>query len=126
LCPLTATLVRYRPDLKTLVALVTVEAQDNALAFTPELVQVCFGRLSSKGWPLKHYPTSGRAGGLSEQAGEEVSGPITTRFPPGGGRRRPDAGGGDGRLDRAEDERAGQADTLEAPDQRSRASTISM
>jgi ABC-type glucose/galactose transport system permease subunit len=32
LCPLTATLVRYRSDLKTLVALVTVEAQDNALA----------------------------------------------------------------------------------------------
>ena len=43
------TLVRYRSDLKILVALATVEAQDSIFAFTPDLVKVYFARLSIGG-----------------------------------------------------------------------------
>ena len=44
-----ATLVRYHSDLKILVALATVEAQDTVLACTPALVHTYFLRLSAKG-----------------------------------------------------------------------------
>jgi integrase/recombinase XerD len=60
------TLVRYRSDLKILVALATVEAQDSVFAFTPDLVKVYFARLSAKG--LEMATLHRRRAALSEFA----------------------------------------------------------